>query len=289
MAVAPRWRAAILAVAALLLAAVALGSRGSPEGPLPILPGAGAGQAALDALLWSAAASLLILGIVAVVLRATGRGGRQPRSRHPFHVRMLAVIGLVAAFIAAVVLASTLHLHSGASRAAAATPAPSPGAALGFSTAGPHQVATFPWAGLFAGVAAIVAVMAIALVLLARSRLEKQPSGTDTVEEASPPVRAVDAAIDALDRERDPRRAVIAAYTTMERLLGAAGSPRRMADAPTEHLERSLILLGAGRGAARRLTELFERARFSRHDIDETVRGAALAALAAVRRDLEPA
>ena len=63
----------------------------------------------------------------------------------------------------------------------------------------------------------------------------------------------------------------------------------RLADAPTEHLERSLVLLGAGRSAARRLVELFQRARFSLQEIDEPVRQAALDALAAVRRDLEPA
>jgi hypothetical protein len=99
---------------------------------------------------------------------------------------------------------------------------------------------------------------------------------------------AVDAALEALDSDADPRRAVIAAYATMERLLGAAGSPRRAADAPTEHLERSLVLLGSGRSSARRLTELFERARFSVQAIDEQVRRSAVEALSAVRRDLEP-
>ena len=79
---------------------------------------------------------------------------------------------------------------------------------------------------------------------------------------------------------------MIAAYATMERLLAGAGSPRRPADAPTEHLERSLLLLGSGRASARRLTELFERARFSNQVIDEQVRRSAFEALAAVRRDL---
>ena len=54
----------------------------------------------------------------------------------------------------------------------------------------------------------------------------------------------------------------------------------------TTGLERSLLLLGSGRASARRLTELFERARFSNQVIDEQVRRSAFEALAAVRRDL---
>ena len=74
----------------------------------------------------------------------------------------------------------------------------------------------------------------------------------------------------------------------LERLLARAGSPRRAADAPTEHLARSLVLLGASQEAARRLTDLFQKARFSHHAIDEPVRQAAFEALSQVRHDLEP-
>ncbi len=142
---------------------------------------------------------------------------------------------------------------------------------------------------LVAGVVAGMVLVALAaFVLRVRARSRHAPPVT-LPDAPSPLLGAVDAALEALESDADPRRAVIAAYATMERLLAAAGSPRLAADAPTEHLERSLVLLGTGRVPARRLTELFERARFSVQTIDEQVRRAAFEALAAVRRDLEPA
>jgi hypothetical protein len=142
------------------------------------------------------------------------------------------------------------------------------------------------WIGVLVGTVVVTATVALLLVVRARSGTVPAVEGVNAERPA--PVAAVDAAVDALEAEPDPRRAVIAAYAAMERLLTYAGSPRREADAPGEHLARSLVLLGASRGAARRLTDLFERARFSIHVIDEPVRQAAFEALAAVRRDLAP-
>ncbi|MGI8620927.1 MAG: DUF4129 domain-containing protein, partial [Actinomycetota bacterium] len=65
-----------------------------------------------------------------------------------------------------------------------------------------------------------------------------------------------------------------------------AGIVRRPSDAPFELLARLLHSLGASGAAARKLTELFERARFSDHEIDEAMRKQALAALAEVRTAL---
>ena len=98
--------------------------------------------------------------------------------------------------------------------------------------------------------------------------------------------RMLDETLDDLHRERDPRRAVIAAYARMERSLGTYGLPRRPAEAPLEYLGRVLAELTGSAAAARRLTRLFERARFSEHAIDLKMKEDAIAAVGAVREDL---
>jgi hypothetical protein len=98
--------------------------------------------------------------------------------------------------------------------------------------------------------------------------------------------RALEDSLDDLRSDPDVRRAIIAAYARMERALGAAGVPRRAAEAPFEYLERSLVELDASRDAAQRLTDLFERAKFSHHELGEPMRDEAIDALVAVRDDL---
>jgi Domain of unknown function (DUF4129) len=99
---------------------------------------------------------------------------------------------------------------------------------------------------------------------------------------------AVDDSLDDLRAERDARRAVIAAYARMERTLGRHGLPRRPFEAPLEYLARVLHELRVRSGAVLALTELFERAKFSRHEIDAEMKDEAIGALVAVRNDLEP-
>ena len=72
----------------------------------------------------------------------------------------------------------------------------------------------------------------------------------------------------------------------MEWTLGAAGIPRRASEAPLEYLARALSELDASGPAVRRLTDLFEWAKFSQHEPDESMRDDAIAALEAVRDDL---
>ncbi len=87
---------------------------------------------------------------------------------------------------------------------------------------------------------------------------------------ARPPVAAalalaLDATLDDLRADPDPRRAVIAAYARMERALARSGLPRSPAEAPREYLRRTLPGVGAGAASVARLTALFERAKFSPH------------------------
>jgi hypothetical protein len=75
----------------------------------------------------------------------------------------------------------------------------------------------------------------------------------------------------------------------MERGLAAVGFPRRAAEAPFEYAARVLEAAWASPTSVHRLTDLFERAKFSHHTIDRADRDAAIAALRAVRRELAEA
>ncbi len=89
-----------------------------------------------------------------------------------------------------------------------------------------------------------------------------------------------------LRAERDPRRAVIAAYARMEQLLGREGLPRHPAEAPHEYVGRVLGELQASGASVGRLTALYERARFSDHEVPASMKDEAIAAVEAVRDDL---
>jgi hypothetical protein len=97
----------------------------------------------------------------------------------------------------------------------------------------------------------------------------------------------LDESLDDLRSERDPRRAVIAAYARMEVTLARAGFPRSVAEAPLEYLARMLLeLLHTSADAVSKLTALFERAKFSHHEIDAGMKDEAIDALVSVRDEL---
>lgn len=95
--------------------------------------------------------------------------------------------------------------------------------------------------------------------------------------------------LDDLRQEPDARKAVIRTYARMEKTLAARGLPRRPFEAPLEYLGRVLDAVHAGADSARQLTRLFERARFSAHQIDTSMKSDAIDALVALRLELEAA
>ena len=97
---------------------------------------------------------------------------------------------------------------------------------------------------------------------------------------------AVDDALDDLEREPDPRLAVIRAYARMETALAAHGLGRRPPETPHEHLGRALGSLRVGRASAERLGALFERAKFSSHEVDPSMKRDAIDALGSLRDEL---
>lgn len=100
-------------------------------------------------------------------------------------------------------------------------------------------------------------------------------------------VVAVDESLDELESEPDPRLAVIRAYARMERSLALEGAGRRPPETPLEYLARVLAAVRVSRGSIARLTSLFQDAKFSRHAIDATMKGEAVAALRELREELD--
>ena len=147
-----------------------------------------------------------------------------------------------------------------------------------------RRPAEFDWA-LAAGIGG--ALLLLGVFLLARRRPDAEVEEEETVEEEL--VTVVSDTIDDLRREADARRAVIAAYARMEHVLGNHGHPRRPSEAPFEYLARILLTLQVRAAAVADLTELFERAKFSAHEIDQSMKERAIAALVSVRTDLQPA
>jgi hypothetical protein len=94
-------------------------------------------------------------------------------------------------------------------------------------------------------------------------------------------------AIDDLEAEPDARRAVIAAYARMEAVFARHGMQRKESETPVEYLRRLLLDLTSRTEAVRRLTDLFEQAKFSLHEIDGTMKQEAIDALRAIRDDLQ--
>jgi len=97
---------------------------------------------------------------------------------------------------------------------------------------------------------------------------------------------ALDESLDDLRSEPDLRKAIVAAYARMEAALGSVGIRRHPSEAPFEYLGRALTSLDASAPASRRLTDLFEWAKFSQHDPEPAMRDEAIDALVAVRDEL---
>ncbi len=147
---------------------------------------------------------------------------------------------------------------------------------------GPASGATWVLLGVLGMVGALAAVVVLGPRL--RHRLLDARAGRhDAV------ANLLDESIDDLRSESDPRRAVIAAYARMERGLGRAGLARKPFEAPLEYLRRVLLDLQAGAQPVGRLTELFERAKFSRHDVGADAKDEAIECLQAIRGDLRTA
>jgi hypothetical protein len=146
----------------------------------------------------------------------------------------------------------------------------------------PARQAHFQWPVVF-GLGALV-LLGVVWVGVRRDRRPEAATPESVEEELA---RAIGSTIEDLRSERDARRAVIAAYANMEGIFASHGLPRGGAEVPHEYLARVLRVLHVSESSVRSLTELFEYAKFSPHEIDEAMKEQAIESLVAVKAELE--
>jgi len=152
--------------------------------------------------------------------------------------------------------------------------------------AGPDAGYQFQFAWLPLVAALVLGALGIAAFVLANRRANPSSAKAELAAELA---LTLDLSLDDLRAETDPRRAVIAAYARLERVLAAHGEPRQDADTPEEHLARVLGHLDVDRRAVRRLVDLFVEAKFSQHHVDARMKNEAIGALEQVRDQLRAA
>ena len=270
---------AVAAAVIVLVAVVAVASGGStPSGAV------GAhrpSEGFLDAVV-----SLFVVGmaiatvLVAVMVSFFGRyqPDGSPRKRKS------TVQSLVTFLVAMALLTIVVRSLAGSVGPRLRPPAPQGAAGGGDSSAAParYEPEFTVWPVL--AVAALAGIAVVAWWLAARGRRQaREPHGT-TPAEALADVLAE--TLDDLRAERDPRRAVIAAYARMERALAASGLPRDPSEAPEEYLRKILSDLAVTGRAAARLTSLFAWARFSGHDVRPEMKEEAIETLEQVQHEL---
>jgi hypothetical protein len=272
----PRGRTVWLALAAVVL--LALVSAGSLRRP----PGAGGGSARFPSALLETLGLLLFVAalagsVLAVWTLLPAKREQPPRRRNPVVAPLLILLFvLVLALLRRLGWLEGLALPGlrGNPRPTVTLPLTTPARPL--PRDGPRWLP-------------FVVVGVLLLAMAASILLRSQQARRRRAALAAPGDLAVllDHTLGELEHETDPRRAVIAAWIRMERGLAAAGLPRLAAEAPFEYAARVLQRSGVRPASVRRLTDLFEQAKFSQHTIDEGMRRAAVEAVTVIRQELE--
>jgi hypothetical protein len=273
-----RWS---IPVTLVLLVVVGLASR-SGAGDLSVGTSSGLGVLVLR-VLGSIGILLALAGIVLFVIVRPGIRRRQPekdveRPKVHWAIR-LAVLLLYLALVGSIV--SALMMSSGGAPDLAPLPINSTGAAgPPVATADSPGQAWPSFPVVFAFVALLVAIASLAWWWRARSAAVTPESENEQL------TAVIDDGLAALDQESDPRHAVILAYLAMERALAKLGYQRNAAEAPVEYMLRVLDHVPDCSDPVHDLTNLFEEAKYSRHDIGPADRESAVHALQSVRASL---
>ena len=269
----------------LLLAVVAIAARGRPLGS------GGGGHGGLPLSFWDylfttvviLVVPLFVAGLFVAAFIRRQQSGRKPnywQSMLRLLVLYAVILGLELLVVRHLHLSRHLTLHQpGETETDLLSP--------GQNQAHHHHPAEsrsphFRWDELVVILGVLLAVAAGVFIAVRRSRSEPR-TRPETAEALA---AALDESLDDLLTDPDLRRAIIAAYARMETALAAGGLPRHPAEAPLEYVERALLSLDTSAGAVRRLTELFEWARFSHHEPEPSMRDDAVDALVAVRDEL---
>jgi hypothetical protein len=284
---------AALALAALsaLLALIAFASRNAPAaGPGGRVPSSALATpfSVLAGIAVSAGALVFVLIVAALYPLPRRREEEERESTLP------ALKARWALPLAAAVLALVFGLFVAVGEFGARAHRVVPGLRGGVGAGGIRRIGGAQAAGGAATIQALPAAIAAAALLAlvglatamaaARRRLRSEPE-SQPASAAGELAGAIERSLRDLRAGGDARLGVIRCYVRMERALAGAGVERGPAEAPREYLARVQSALG-GTEAARRLTALFEEARFSAHRIGEPMRAAALEALEQLRAEL---
>lgn len=285
----PLLRPRLAVFAALLVIAVCVGIASHPGGELSSIStqmGTPAAVMTQSALWIGVAADAIVLSLLAYALwpRSLRKGAPakevQARTRSVHWAIKLAALAIALAplVIGLVVLVRNRSTKPLAPKVPAGVPiAPAGGGAGTAAGLGSSDAA---WIGF---AIAVSLVLALFLWLWVRRRIV---AGQSSLEPRAALVRALEGSLEELRTIADPRQAVIAAYASMEKAFDRAGLPRRPFETPLEFVARVLSLITRTAAEARRLADLFELAKFSRHDIDERMRSSALESLSRIRDEL---
>ncbi len=88
-------------------------------------------------------------------------------------------------------------------------------------------------------------------------------------------------------RRGSPRNAIVACWLRLEELAGEAGVPAHPTETSTEFTARVLGSLAFDPAMINGFARLYREARFSRHELGEPARRAAVAALRSLHDDIE--
>ena len=278
-------RLALIGVVAVLLGVVAWavtgvqtgGASGSARTMSPAMSGT---LNAVVAAAWGAAVVVLI--VMGRRLRRrleVDAEGLEPRPPKPWWVSLVAWLIVAAAF-----LIPLLTFRNGRDREPQPTPTPTaePSDRTGGTVADERRPSSWVIVGFVAGAAAAGAALAIAA---------RRPGSIEEDREPLPEllrhvVGVVDDSISDIERDPDPRRAIIRAYARMEAVLARGGIPRRPSETPLEYIDAALRTLAVPAAPARSLTDLFEIARFSDRPVDVSMKRRAIDCLLDIRSAL---
>lgn len=278
-------RLALIGVVAVLLAVVAWAVTGVQTGGASgsartMSPGVSGTLTAILAAAWGA--GLVVLIVVGRRLRrrlAEDAEGLEPPPPVPWWVTMVAWLIVAAVFL--MLLVTFRNGQDGQPR-----PTPAPTAAPGDLTSGSPQDQRRPSAWVIVGFIAGAAAAAAALAFAARRTASIEADREPLPELRRHVVGVVDDSINDIERDPDPRRAIIRAYARMEAVLARGGIPRRPSETPLEYIDGALRTLAIPAGPARSLTDLFEIARFSDRPIDISMKRRAIDCLLDIRSAL---
>ena len=270
------------AVAVLVLVAVvaiAAGGSVEPGSNLSRPPSHALVDAVFTLFLLAMAAGAVLLVYGLTQRRAIAQelaSGRYPRMKL---VAYAVYFGVVAIGFSYWRLAHWRAHHAGLNASDLGIPKPSPGSSV------PPGSSYTPGVSWLSVIVVVGLVAAAGMAYLSAERRARRTRRDEPLL-AEQLADALDEVLDDLRAETDPRRAVVAAYARMERVLAANGVARRDSETPEEYMRRALDDLPPSSGAIERLTTLYTRAKFSNHEVDPAMKDDAIAALEHVRDEL---